>query len=65
MNSCMGEGDDKGLLDVNDTDNRQNIVRKLRWRVLPLMVLLSFVSYLDRTNLAFVATDMQKSLNLR
>ena len=62
-----GNNDEESLLKANGLDveaQRKEVVRKLRWRVLPLMVLLSFVSYLDRTNLAFVATAMQASLDL-
>ena len=37
---------------------------KLHYRILPLIFLLSFISYLDRTNLAFVAKDFQATLHL-
>jgi hypothetical protein len=41
-----------------------NASKKLKLRVMPLMFVLSFISYLDRTNLAFVADDLQSSLSL-
>ncbi len=42
----------------------ESIVRKLRWRILPFVMLLYFVSYLDRVNVGFAAFTMNKALGL-
>jgi ACS family tartrate transporter-like MFS transporter len=45
--------------------NARNISRVLRhvgWRILPLLLLLYFVAYLDRVNLGFAAASMQRDL---
>ncbi|GMH97651.1 hypothetical protein TrVE_jg9448 [Triparma verrucosa] len=55
---------EEGLEDGSNSASPAGAVSKLRFLILPLMFLLSFVSYLDRTNLAFVADDMQDSLGL-
>ena len=49
---------------VDDREVHETAVRKLKLRVLPIMFLLSLISYLDRTNLAFVATKLETSLNI-
>ena len=40
------------------------VVRKLRWRILPFVMLLYFVSFLDRVNVGFAAFTMNKALGL-
>ncbi len=40
------------------------VVRKLQWRILPFVMLLYFVSYLDRVNVGFAAFTMNKALGL-
>ena len=70
MSLCASEDEENLIATIRPSDvevtevQRKSMIQKLRRRVLPLMVLLSFVSYLDRTNLAFVAEDMQASLIL-
>jgi len=38
------------------------VLRRVGWRILPLLLLLYFVAYLDRVNLGFAATAMQRDL---
>lgn len=38
------------------------ILRKIAWRILPLLVLLGVLNYLDRANIAFGALEMNKDL---
>lgn len=52
------------LSSSSDVDSLKPAVAKLRRRILPLIFITSFVSYLDRINLAFVADDMQDDLGL-
>lgn len=40
------------------------VVRKLTWRILPFVMLLYFVSFLDRVNVGFAALTMNKDLGL-
>ncbi|WP_341319294.1 MFS transporter [Paraburkholderia sp. IMGN_8] len=40
------------------------VVRKLTWRILPFVMLLYFVSFLDRVNVGFAAMTMNKDLGL-
>jgi ACS family tartrate transporter-like MFS transporter len=40
------------------------VTRKLRWRILPFVMLLYFVSFLDRVNVGFAAFSMNKALGL-
>jgi ACS family tartrate transporter-like MFS transporter len=40
------------------------VVRKLRWRILPFVILLYFVSFLDRVNVGFAAFTMNKAIGL-
>ena len=42
----------------------ERVVRKLRWRILPFVMLLYFVSFLDRVNVGFAAFTMNKALGL-
>ena len=37
--------------------------RKVAWRVLPLVILLYIISYLDRANVAFAKLRMKDALN--
>jgi MFS transporter, ACS family, tartrate transporter len=41
-----------------------NVLRKIKWRLLPIAMLLFFMSLLDRTNISFAALDMNKDLGL-
>ena len=40
------------------------VARKLRWRILPFVMLLYFVSFLDRVNVGFAAFSMNKAIGL-
>lgn len=42
----------------------QRIIRKVSWRLLPLIVVIYFVAYIDRTNVGFAALTMNKDLGL-
>ena len=39
-------------------------IRKVRWKLLPVAMLLFFMSLLDRTNISFAALEMNKDLGL-
>ena len=39
-------------------------IRKVSWRLLPLIVTVYFVAYIDRTNVSFAALTMNKDLGL-
>ena len=45
-------------------DLQARVVRKLTWRILPFVMLLYFVSFLDRVNVGFAALSMNKDLGL-
>jgi MFS transporter, ACS family, tartrate transporter len=45
-------------------DLESRVVRKLRWRILPFVILLYFVSFLDRVNVGFAALTMSADLKL-
>jgi MFS transporter, ACS family, tartrate transporter len=40
----------------------QRTLRKVAWRLLPLIVVIYFVAYMDRTNVSFAALSMNKDL---
>ena len=42
----------------------QRTIRKVSWRLLPLIVVIYFVAYIDRTNVSFAALTMNKDLGL-
>ena len=39
-------------------------IRKVSWRLLPLIVTIYHVAYIDRTNVSFAALTMNKDLGL-
>jgi ACS family tartrate transporter-like MFS transporter len=41
-----------------------SVLSKVNWRLLPMAMLLFFMSLLDRTNISFAATDMNRDLAL-
>ncbi len=45
-------------------DGKEQIFAKCAWRLIPLMLLLYFVNYLDRVNVAFAALTMNRDLGL-
>jgi MFS transporter, ACS family, tartrate transporter len=42
----------------------QRTIRKVSWRLLPLIVVIYFVAYVDRTNVSFAALTMNKDLGI-
>jgi MFS transporter, ACS family, tartrate transporter len=42
----------------------QRTIRKVSWRLLPLIVVIYFVAYIDRTNVSFAALTMNTDLGL-
>jgi ACS family tartrate transporter-like MFS transporter len=44
--------------------NEQQVMRKIFWRLTPLMIFLYVVSYLDRVNTTFAALTMNKDIGL-
>ena len=44
--------------------NEQQVMKKIFWRLTPLMVFLYIVSYLDRVNVGFAALTMNKDIGL-
>jgi len=45
-------------------DGKEQLFAKCAWRLIPLMLLLYFVNYLDRVNVAFAALTMNRDLGL-
>ena len=43
--------------------NDDRIFKKCAWRLIPLMLALYFVNYLDRVNVAFASLTMVRDLN--
>jgi len=39
-------------------------LRRITWRLIPFMMLLYFIAFLDRANVGFAATDMNRALNI-
>jgi ACS family tartrate transporter-like MFS transporter len=48
----------------NASEIERRTVRKVAWRLLPLIVVIYFVAYIDRTNVAFAAFGMTRDLGL-
>ncbi|WP_414448816.1 MFS transporter [Burkholderia sp. 22PA0099] len=46
------------------TDLERRVTRKLMWRIIPFVMLLYFVSFLDRVNVGFAALTMNADLGL-
>lgn len=46
------------------TDIETRVSRKLMWRIIPFVMLLYFISFLDRVNVGFAAITMNKDLGL-
>jgi MFS transporter, ACS family, tartrate transporter len=46
------------------TTLEQRTISKVSWRLLPLIVVIYFVAYVDRTNVSFAALTMNKDLGL-
>jgi len=45
-------------------EQQQRTIRKVSWRLLPLIVMSYLVAYIDRTNISFAALTMNKDLGL-
>ncbi len=45
-------------------DLEARVVRKISWRILPFVMLLYFISFLDRVNVGFAAFTMNKAIGL-
>jgi ACS family tartrate transporter-like MFS transporter len=45
-------------------DLETRVVRKISWRILPFVMLLYFISFLDRVNVGFAAFTMNKAIGL-
>src|SRR5215216_1493553 len=43
-------------------DLEQRTLRKLSWRIVPFIMLLYFIAYIDRVNISFAALTMNKDL---
>ena len=46
------------------SDIESRVTRKLAWRIIPFVMLLYFVSFLDRVNVGFAAMTMNKAIGL-
>ncbi|CAD6518975.1 Putative tartrate transporter [Paraburkholderia hiiakae] len=47
-----------------NSDTEVIVTRKLMWRIIPFVMLLYFVSFLDRVNVGFAAMTMNKAIGL-
>src|ERR1700760_3457693 len=52
------------ILKAAPAELEARIVRKISWRILPFVMLLYFVSFLDRVNVGFVALSMNRVIRL-
>jgi MFS transporter, ACS family, tartrate transporter len=48
----------------NTSEIERRTIRKVAWRLLPLIVAIYFVAYIDRTNVSFAAFGMTRDLGL-
>ncbi len=49
---------------VSTTVNEEKLISKLRWRLVPYVMLLYIVAMLDRVNVGFAALQMNKALGI-
>ncbi|HEX4274094.1 MAG TPA: MFS transporter [Bryobacteraceae bacterium] len=49
---------------ISPGDLERRTLGKLRWRLVPLLLLLYFVAYLDRTNISFASLTMNAALGI-
>jgi ACS family tartrate transporter-like MFS transporter len=47
-----------------DKTLERRTIRKISWRLLPLIVIIYFVAYIDRTNVSFASFGMTRDLGL-
>lgn len=45
-------------------DFQNDTLRRVTWRLIPFMMLLYFIAFLDRANVGFAAMDMNRDLNI-
>jgi len=43
---------------------QKDTLRRVTWRLIPFMILLYFIAFLDRANVGFAAMDMNRDLNI-
>ena len=43
---------------------QERTLRKVQWRLLPLVVLLYLIAMIDRSNIGYAALDMNKALGI-
>ena len=44
------------------SDLERRTLRKISWRIVPFIMLLYFIAYIDRVNISFAALTMNKDL---
>jgi MFS transporter, ACS family, tartrate transporter len=44
--------------------NEKNLIRKLSWRIIPYLMLLQAIAFMDRINISFAALTMNKDLGI-
>lgn len=49
---------------ISDQNLEDRVSKKLMWRIIPFVMLLYFVSFLDRVNVGFAALTMNKAIGL-
>ena len=47
-----------------DTEIGKRTLRRISWRIVPFIMLLYFIAYIDRVNIGFAALTMNKDLGL-
>jgi MFS transporter, ACS family, tartrate transporter len=64
-NSPAGGLEREGRMAGNTSEIESRTIRRVAWRLLPLIVIIYLVAYIDRTNVSFAATGgMSKALGL-
>jgi ACS family tartrate transporter-like MFS transporter len=52
------------MSDAAQTDHHQATIRKIQWRILPFLVLLYIIAFIDRSNIGFAALKMNPDLGI-
>jgi MFS transporter, ACS family, tartrate transporter len=52
------------MTSVVQTDHRDETIRKIQWRILPFLILLYIVAFIDRSNIGFAALKMNPDLGI-
>eukprot|EP00877_Chromochloris_zofingiensis_P000568 jgi/Chrzof1/10511/Cz05g01150.t1 len=50
--------------DENDVRLARSAEKKVLWRIMPFIIMMCFVNYLDRTSVSFASLTMNKDLGL-